>query len=106
VFIALTVEKYNGADKPANHTATLLIDCETYAMAHIEPDESDACGDVAYMHLSFIPENMRTELTAKITGNFADWIHFDRNNPDKLSTSPTVVRLLGITTYKRDPPPL
>ena len=100
VYLAFTVEKYNGWDNPSSHTVALIVNGKAYAFAHIEETESDSSGDVAYMQLCYIPKELQLEKTVEVIRDFAKYIRFDWQNPDKQSDLPTLVRLLGIEIDK------
>jgi len=102
-FILFTTDKYHGWDKAASHTASLFIDGDHYASVHVEPNDSDAGGDVAHLQLSYIPSEKRTDETARIISEFAKWARFHWVNPDKQSELPTLVRLIGVTMDKTRP---
>lgn len=102
-YILFTTDKYNGIDRAASYTATLIIDGEDIASIHIEQDESDTGGDVAYLQLSYISKENQTETIANIIARFAKWARYEWNNFDKQSELPTLVRLLGMTVNKSTP---
>lgn len=94
-FILHTVDKYNGQDKHSNHTASLMVNGNHYASAHIDTEASDRGGDVAYLQLMHIPEERQNDPSAKIVSDFAKWVRYEWCNPDKQSDLPTLVRLIG-----------
>lgn len=95
VSILHSTEKYNGMDKPACHTARLMVGSANYAVAYIDTGSSDAGSDIAHMDLLYIPENRRDDPTAKIIADFAEWVRFEWESPDKQSNIGTLVRLMG-----------
>ena len=95
VFILHSTDKYNGWCNPSSHTATLIIDGDEYASAHIDVDASDAGGDIAYLQLGYIQQSKQNDSIAKIIVDFAKWVRFEWYNPDKQNDLPTLVRLIG-----------
>jgi hypothetical protein len=97
IFAAITLEKYHGADKPSNYTATLLIDGKDYAAAHFDRIENDV--NIAQLQLGYIHEAKQTEEIAGIISNFAKWVRDKWSNADFNSLLPVKTQLIGSTTY-------
>ena len=100
VYIVLDTGFYHGAGRAHSQTATLIVGGKEYCTAHINRDESDASGDVAYIQLVFSAKNAEAEKAAGIIRDFAKWVRFKWVNFDKVSEFPTLVRLLGFETDK------
>jgi hypothetical protein len=103
LYAVTTVEKYHGADQPSNYTAYFFCNGEQLAMAYMTPEESTDGGDVAKIQLSFVRDTHRTDEYANIIADFAKWVRFDWQNPDKKSELPTLVRLIGFISSKDKP---
>ena len=92
IFIVFTVDKYHGVHRAGSHTATLIIGDRWAAAAHVDEDDSDEGGDIAYLQLGCVEQD---EKTAKVIADFAKWVRFEWINPDKKTDLPTLVRLIG-----------
>jgi|GEM_PF-4195889 len=99
-FIVFTTDKYDGVHRCSSHTATLILNGNSFASIHISQDESDEGGDIAYLQLGYIGAEHQTKEIADIIAEFARWARFDWANPDKKSELPTLVRLLGFIDHK------
>ena len=103
-FLVTYTAKAHGVEKPASDYVDLIINGKSYASVHITQDNDDPSGDVAYLHLCYIPkENINAY--AEIIAKFAKWARFSWFTADKKTDLPTLVRLLGFRCYKNRPFP-